>query len=518
MNLALLPHIIAAVLALSILIFFIVRLHVPGASIMFIAMAGCAIWSIAYVLELSSENLSQRIFWSKIQYLGIVVAPVSIFQFLWIYVQGLTKSLRWINLLYIVPMMVLVLVFSFPHLKVHWYSFKLGTENGILSSKIEYAYGFYFWLLFTYGMFLTTISLFIYGFTKRPSLFRQRFLSVLLSLILPLIVNMVYVFRLIDSDIDYTPVAYSLAAAYFTFSLFRFNASSLLPFAYERLFQELVQGILVINSFNEIVDMNPEAENILDTKKDDVLGEKIIHYISNPYLQEKLKEKENKDSNIILKGLNNRDFEVHLKALSKTSFERKGYMLIFQDITRLRRRNKKLLGMARKDELTGLYNRRYFREQSEVEIKRAIRYNYPLSFILIDLDFFKAINDNFGHKAGDTVLKKFSRLLIREIREIDLISRIGGEEFSIVLPRCDEKAAYEIAERLRLVASRESFLKEHPNTKITISVGVTSYKTQDTGVESLFERADKALYKVKRSGRDGVAVFRENDEKFLQKG
>lgn len=156
--------------------------------------------------------------------------------------------------------------------------------------------------------------------------------------------------------------------------------------------------------------------------------------------------------------------------------------------------------IANTDLLTKIANRKMFEEQLEKEISRSFRYSHHLSFVIFDIDFFKRINDTFGHKEGDKVLAKIAKLVSANIREIDFLARWGGEEFVLIFPCLDMTDAMTASEKLRKLISRHQIKKD---CLLTCSFGVTELDRGDT-VESLFSRADKALYKAKNAGRNRV--------------
>lgn len=169
-----------------------------------------------------------------------------------------------------------------------------------------------------------------------------------------------------------------------------------------------------------------------------------------------------------------------------------------------------VLQHATLDALTGLNNRRQFETRLKQEVSSAQRQEKPLCAIMMDIDFFKRVNDTYGHNAGDCVLKKVSEIIRREIRESDIASRYGGEEFSILLPFTKIDEAIAVAERLRkaVEATVVEVPEEHKtlNIKLTISLGVYEYSSGDSP-QGLNEKADKALYQAKENGRNQVCVF-----------
>ncbi len=166
---------------------------------------------------------------------------------------------------------------------------------------------------------------------------------------------------------------------------------------------------------------------------------------------------------------------------------------------------KELETLSSEDGLTGLQNRRMIFERIRHEIERVRRYNVELSLIFCDLDNFKEINDNYGHKAGDEVLKTIADILLCSVRTSDVVGRYGGDEFLLVLPQTSLKGAQELAERIRFSVQETKF--EMPvgrSVGTTMSIGVAFYDGKETDVDALLNRIDTALYVSKRSGKNQV--------------
>ncbi len=173
---------------------------------------------------------------------------------------------------------------------------------------------------------------------------------------------------------------------------------------------------------------------------------------------------------------------------------------------RLRDNVQMSIEMAITDALTGLFNRRYMESHLGTLIEQAAARGKPLSALVIDIDYFKAINDSHGHDAGDDVLRDFALRIKRSIRGIDLACRYGGEEFVIVMPETDMAVAAMVAERLRRRIAAESFgiAQGARHVAVTISIGIAGFRGKDDTAASLLKRADQALYRAKRDGRNRV--------------
>ncbi len=164
--------------------------------------------------------------------------------------------------------------------------------------------------------------------------------------------------------------------------------------------------------------------------------------------------------------------------------------------------------MAITDPLTGLHNRRYMEGHLRTLVEEAVARDKPLSLLIADIDFFKAVNDTHGHDAGDEVLKEFSNRMRINIRGVDLACRLGGEEFVVVMPETDRGVALQVAERMRQCMAQQEF-PIHNGTNsvaVTVSVGVATIEHENDTPDSLLKRADQALYAAKRDGRNRVVA------------
>ncbi len=166
--------------------------------------------------------------------------------------------------------------------------------------------------------------------------------------------------------------------------------------------------------------------------------------------------------------------------------------------------NRELERLAATDPLTGVYNRRYFMEFAAKEFLRSQRYSHVFCVIQMDIDHFKKINDTHGHTVGDEVLKAFTANCLEALRECDVLGRMGGEEFSIILPETEMAGTLIVAERFRQAIADLKLYVDDQIVHFTVSIGVTKLRQDDSGIEAVLRRADEALYLAKNGGRDKV--------------
>ncbi|MGA1863062.1 diguanylate cyclase [Deferribacter thermophilus] len=278
--------------------------------------------------------------------------------------------------------------------------------------------------------------------------------------------------------------------------------------------------IIIISINQKIKALNSSFEKTFNVKKDELI-DKYFYMIKNGVLNkifiEIYKDLENvkkiglsaslKDSSTIT--IRNENFKTKIYKIDKSLYfdefgKIDGLICIIDDITEQEKEISDLMKKAIYDELTQTYNRRYFKTVIKNEIEKVKRYNINSCLLLFDIDFFKKINDTYGHDTGDLVLKKLSSIIKSSIRATDHLFRIGGEEFAIILTNTKINDATQVAEKIRVITENYTFEKVG---KVTISIGVTKIKSKDTE-ETLYKRADEALYQSKKTGRNKATVFK----------
>ena len=177
------------------------------------------------------------------------------------------------------------------------------------------------------------------------------------------------------------------------------------------------------------------------------------------------------------------------------------------DITERKQLEEKLQQQATTDDLTGIANRRHFLELAKFEIKRAARLQRLLAVALIDIDYFKQVNDQYGHAAGDQALIAFTDICRKNIREIDVLARFGGDEFVLLLPEISLRQAYVIVERIRHALDTQPIDVDGERIPLAISSGIAGLASESESLDALLERADQALYQAKEDGRNCVVML-----------
>ena len=241
-----------------------------------------------------------------------------------------------------------------------------------------------------------------------------------------------------------------------------------------------------------MVTAHQEAEYLLECIRCSVDG-----YLLKPIDMKQLEESIYKVVNQIHCDRTAQDYERHLEEQVKAR------------TLELESAHKELITMINKDSMTGLYNRRYFNEISNTLLQISKREGTVLSALMIDIDRFKVVNDNFGHLIGDQVLKRVAKIMLDMMRDSDIVVRFGGEEFIILLPGTQLEGAGLIAHKMReAIATTDIVIDKETTIKITVSIGIATCDcTNDTDIDDLVHRVDVAMYDAKRSGRNKAIIY-----------
>ncbi|MFZ2170096.1 MAG: diguanylate cyclase [Methylococcaceae bacterium] len=255
--------------------------------------------------------------------------------------------------------------------------------------------------------------------------------------------------------------------------------------------------VIELDPAGEVTYVNPAAEKLFP----DLIAMRVSHPLLKGLLEQiaDLRQSGQQKEIIHEAVVDQATYELHIYHVQDINLIR----IYVMDITQRKRDEEEIRLLATTDSLTGIANRREFNRILTSETDRVRRYGKPLSLVMYDIDFFKRVNDTFGHDVGDTVLQAVTGLVKENIRTVDVVARWGGEEFMVLMPASNLAAARSMAEKLRQTIAQYRFDKVD---KITVSFGVTEFELQDDS-NSLLKRADDALYQAKERGRNRVETL-----------
>lgn len=279
---------------------------------------------------------------------------------------------------------------------------------------------------------------------------------------------------------------------------------------------ESPDGIVVVDANNRIKTWNrrfleiwhiPEA--VMGARDGDAALQAVSEQLEDPgsfaqRVKELYSSLDEEERGVSIQMKDGRILERYSRGLHGPEGHYWGRIWFYRDVTELHRMTEALLHMARTDPLTGIANRRVLMEELGEEYNRARRYGHHLSVLMLDLDHFKQVNDRHGHATGDTVLREFVRIVTPEIRASDCFARMGGEEFSVLLPESSLGSARQLAVRLCRAVAAVTFNSPQGAFGVTVSIGVAVLGDSDSSPEHLINRADRCLYAAKSEGRNCV--------------
>jgi len=264
--------------------------------------------------------------------------------------------------------------------------------------------------------------------------------------------------------------------------------------------------VVVVEPSSRIIYSNSSVETLLKGDcKDCYLSQMLLCKDGSPFeLTPQLFKRKQPVRCVYQHGRTKKYLDVFIKESSpgKEPF----YVISFVDVTSYVRREKALTEEAMTDPLTEIANRRRFMALFDKELNRADRNQSDLALLLLDVDHFKKVNDEYGHAVGDLVLKELSRVVKKELRDVDVFGRLGGEEFGVVLPGASLTKAHVVADRLRQLVKAAVVKVDGNYIGVTVSIGIIASKGKSSR-DLLMKQADSALYSAKHSGRDTVSSF-----------
>lgn len=469
-------------------------------------------WLLCDTFEILSDTPQATLFWAKLSFIFVSTVPVTWFIFInQFYGKGHWFNLLTISLLLLIPIITNFLIWIRPFHLLIWSEYKIVPAGRLLTLVIT-RYGTWFWIFAVFAYLLVGYgAVLLIGHTFRSSIiFRRQSGWMLVGAVFPITFNLLYIFRVIPGVTeDYTTVAFAFAGLALAAGIYRYQLFTFSPLARDFLIDQIQDGFLITDKKDRVIDINPAAARIFNTTPVELLGVKIDRLLPE---WKRIRSREDEVAHFSSKLEHEDDvrhFDVKTTDLSQIKRNLSGWIVILRDITERVNLLEEIQQLAILDELTQVYNRRHFYSLANNALKLAIRYYRPISLIMLDVDHFKEINDQYGHAAGDAVLKAFVSTALNTLRESDTFARLGGEEFVILLPETDHNEAIVAAERLREHIKHTPFDTGLGRIQLTISLGIASSTliNYPISLQKLIDRADQALYQAKEGGRDRVVVY-----------
>jgi diguanylate cyclase (GGDEF)-like protein len=482
------------------------RRTASGSIPLVVLMFALSWWDLTYSLFWANAPAPYPNFWLYVTYVGAVSVPPAFLLFA-LQLSGIYHPLKapFILALCVEPLLVLIALFTDP-----WHGlFFAGRETQGIGMMLHG--GPVLWMNVTYSYLLVLIGfvVLIRRFLETEGIYKKQIGFVLIGVGFPWLNSFIFILGFSPfTNADNTPFSFSIAGLAFTYALLRYNLLDILPIARHVLIESMSDGVIVVDAQNRLVDINPAAEQVLGLSRKSRIGVSVENLLSTwPEIVEAFYDVRQTQAVIPIGDPPRSYYDLKISPLYDDHQRFLGRLVVWRDITLLKRAQADLQEQAVRDALTGLYNRRYLDDILGRELARAMREHHSIAFVMLDIDHFKNINDNFGHNEGDAVLQKLAALLLRYTRIGDIVCRYGGEEFLVVLPDVTAEIAFQLAERWRNSFAGLTMPVEHAEAKAAISCGISEFPIHGNTKEELISTADKALYHAKQTGRNRVVIW-----------
>lgn len=484
-----------------------------GAKLILIILLLVILWCVAQIMELSSIELGVKLIWANIHYIPIMMAPAVYFLLVLHHVGKnswyRSKLLR--AVLFLIPLLMSILLWTDG---IHG----LIRQNVYLDNSgpmtvVGKTFGVTFWFFAGYNFLVSgaALGVLLHALTQRGRKNRAQTLLLLSGLMLPFTTTALNVFGLLSIKFDLTPAVFSISGTLMTLGVFRYNLINIVPAAYSVIINNLNTGIIIFDSTDKIADINPYSARLLGKRTEELIDAQPEYALEKyPELVDFYAEKSSRAQALeIFDNEDSRHYEVSLNQLSRKRKRNFGWLMMTYDITERKITEDRIRFIALHDTLTGLPNRAFFLELTAQQLLNAKRNREGLGMGFIDLDNFKQFNDRFGHDFGDFVLKETAMRLKNTLRHSDIVARIGGDEFALVISGISEtEGLYAVAHKI-FEACRLPLQRGGSEVSIRISVGLSLYPRDGETVEELLFTSDTAMYQAKRCGKNGFAVYKK---------
>ena len=502
------------------------RAHSPtiAAALALAMLAGCW-WSLAVATTALTEQKAAAIAWlattpgSSTMVAAFVLLGLAIARPTWVPPRGVVIALL------IEPVGITLAAATNPwHLLVY-----RGAGAAQLTQPFGWTNGPVFWLAMWYSYLGTSVSvgLLAWGWWRAAPAFRAQRLALLLSPLVPLMVNMVRTSGVLSSRVDPTPLGFAVTGTLVFYVVFRRDLFTFSPVARALIVDQLGDAVVVISPGGRFLDLNPAAIALVRGMDPDAPA-KLIGAPAGDRFDDALATRDGRQTDVVVKlPCGRTEFHVQASPLVDRHHRDLGRVFVARDVTEANALTRRLTAahtqlvaqvqtidvlradlveQASRDPLTGLHNRRHLVERFAALLAATQKTGDTLAVVLVDVDKFKSINDRYGHLAGDAVLVSLAQRMATRAPPGALVARWGGEEFFVVLPGADAAAGIAFADDLRRRCEQSPTVEAGQTIGATISGGVATCPASGTTMDDLFHAADVAMYQAKDAGRNLVRL------------
>ena len=515
-----LTHILVVIMAGTISLFLSLYIRVkakdaPGVKPYILVTLLSSIFTFAYAFELASTSLKEMKFWLGVEYLAMPFIPVYVLFMCLEYVGRKIKT--WNYALFIIPITTIFMMQTNDLHHLYYKSMNINNEGPFPLLKLEWGPWFYIHAVFLFVCLTLSVFVLLREYRKSLFLFRMQILLMVAGFITPIIANYFYLNDW-SKGIDLGPISLSIAFIFHGVALISLQMFNVAPIARESVFESLKEGVIVLNQNKVIVDYNKAALFLIPQLSNHHIGKSIADVIDDPILKGKLYEELEFDYTSLLED-RAIHFRINFTEVKNKNGVQVGKIITFMNVTEKVQMEAKLKQLASLDGLTQVLNRTFFMKKSEMLFDDLMLDGGNISIVMFDIDYFKRVNDTYGHEAGDIVLTRVTSIVKEKLCSVDYMGRYGGEEFIICMPETTLMEATNRANIIRQAVAESLTTFNKVEIQVTSSFGV-SHALLEVGEESysiqqLIREADQALYAAKHKGRNCVEFY-SADELLLQ--
>jgi len=469
-----------------------------------------SIYILGYVLEINSFDLSQMEFWNQVQYFPIpfITTLMLIFTILFTKKDYEIKKIQWIFLFFI-PVLTFFIRLTNPVHGFYYTGMDVVEISGIRLLLINKGIWYYVQQAHSLTTIVIAIVLLVSKIKTNKSSENKQFQVLILAAILPILGIVLIIFNFFNNGLDYVTILLPFSILLMNYAVLKYDFLEIKTKAREASFENSPDGLILLDTHYRVMDFNKTAKFIFPLLEN-IKGTCRVEEIAADDKSLIKVFKDDSPNEFIMK---NEESEFHYDITSSAIYDIHskpvGFLKTLRDITENNKIKNQMKALATIDSLSGIFNRNHFFAIAEKKIQNAIRSGETVTFIMMDIDKFKSINDKWGHGAGDAIIREFGNLL-KSVFDGGVVGRVGGEEFAALMPGYDIEKGRDISEHFRLCIENLEVEYDKHIIKTTVSIGVSSSESVNQNIEELMKKADKCMYLAKYKGRNRVEVNQEN--------
>lgn len=477
--------------------------------------AAISIYCFASAMSLTSTTLEEIIFWNILLYVGMPMSATLGLLFVMSYL-GFKMTVKRSVLMLLIPFITIIMVATNNWHHLHYRVIELDPNLGAPFVYQEIGIWYVVHGVYTFASMFVAFLLLISHWKETAKAYRPQLIALMFGQLVPMLTAFLYLIGFTPAGIDPVPMILWLSSLLYLWSISTSRLFRIMPIAKDTIYNSINDGAIVLDESHRLIEFNQASKAMLPQLEKSMFGKnfmKIWMEETGEALPFKLGAERMGIQEIrIASNDSDRIYQVRITSLDQTN-NSKGLLLVFTDMTEIKRLQEKLEQQAFYDELTQIYNRRAFLQQCEQDFIAAKETAGPFTVMLIDIDYFKRVNDTYGHHVGDQLLVHVVKVCQAQLQEGHFFARYGGEEFVIALNGYNDVEGAALANQLRKSVEMTPLTTSEGTMAATLSIGVAEVKdwTGET-LHKLLHKADTALYAAKEEGRNRVKVYVATEE------